>query len=118
MEEYAREPGPFRLVLLAVPNVEDMIDRIKRVLSIPKPYRRRGWNRIDQAVHRACLARFEGFGFRTGASPESIRSGSSLPELTPEQWNKLAPVGTVSSPPLVFARGRASLTESSQLVFG
>jgi outer membrane protein OmpA-like peptidoglycan-associated protein len=37
-------------------------------------------------------------------------------ELTDAQWNSLVPVGTLSVPELVFARGTANLSEVSRTV--
>lgn len=49
-----------------------------------------------------------------GFGPESVRQEQALASLTDEEWVKLKPVGTLQVPRLVFARGGARLSESSQ----
>ncbi|MCC6509319.1 MAG: OmpA family protein, partial [Pirellulaceae bacterium] len=107
----------FGLVSAPVPHVEDMIDRIKRVLTDTKAFGPDA-QEIDATklfTERALRSLSES-GFHPGVTKEEVRGGTTLPQLSDEQWLKLVPVGTLSSPPLVFARGRATLTEASQLV--
>ncbi len=107
----------FGLVSAAVPQVEDMIDRVKRVLNETKAFASDN-PEIDSTklyTERVLRLLSDG-GFHPGVSTEVVRGGATLAELTDAQWDKLVPVGTLSSPPLVFARGRAQLTEASQLV--
>jgi flagellar motor protein MotB len=54
-------------------------------------------------------------GFHPGDETEEVREATELVELSDEQWQKLVPVGTLSVPDLVFPRGTASLTSTSQL---
>lgn len=107
----------FGLVAAPVQHVEDMIDRIKHVLLETKALEQDPTDGDSSKLfnERALRSLFEG-GFHAGLSSEAIRSGAPLVELTDAQWDKLVPVGTLSSPPLVFARSRATLTEASQLV--
>lgn len=107
----------FGLVSAAVPQVEDMFDRVKRVLVETKAFPNESAD-IDgtKLFTERVLRLLSESGFHPGISMEEVRGGTALPQLTDAQWEKLAPVGTLSSPPLVFARGRAQLTEASQLV--
>jgi outer membrane protein OmpA-like peptidoglycan-associated protein len=45
---------------------------------------------------------------------ELVRDDGELVELSEAQWGTLVPVGTLSVPELVFARGTARLTEASK----
>ena len=47
---------------------------------------------------------------------EVIRQEQQLVELSESQWSTLVPVGTLSVPELVFARGTANLSEVSRTV--
>ena len=107
----------FGLVSAAVPEVEDMIDRVKRVLVETKAFPN-GSTEIDgtKLFTERVLRLLSESGFHPGVSTEEVRGGATLPVLTDAQWDKLTSVGTLSSPPLVFARGRAQLTDASQLV--
>jgi len=52
--------------------------------------------------------------FHPGLTPEAIRDDTiRLPALSDAQWQQLVPVGTLDVPPLIFARGTATLTEAS-----
>ncbi|MGD9714856.1 MAG: OmpA family protein, partial [Thermomicrobiales bacterium] len=53
-------------------------------------------------------------GWHPGFGQESVRQEKTLLSLTPEEWDKLKPVGTLQVPRLVFARGTAKLTEASE----
>lgn len=107
----------FGLVPSAVPQVDDMFDRVKRVLAATKAFPNDA-TEIDgtKLFTERVLRLLSDGGFHPGVSKEEVRGGTALPQLTEAQWEKLAPVGTLSSPPLVFARGRAQLTEASQVV--
>jgi outer membrane protein OmpA-like peptidoglycan-associated protein/ABC-type nitrate/sulfonate/bicarbonate transport system substrate-binding protein len=53
--------------------------------------------------------------FHPGSTEETLRDDQvELPALTEQQWSELNTVGTVAIQPLVFARGRYDLTESSK----
>ncbi len=107
----------FGLVNAAVPQVEDMMDRIKRVLIETKAFATDG-SEIDgtKLFTERVLRSLVDSDFHPGVSVEEVRGGKVLPQLSDEAWSKLSPVGTLSSPPLIFARGRAQLTEASQVV--
>lgn len=107
----------FGLVSAPVPQLEDMLDRVKRVLVETKAFAADAGD-IDgtKLFTERVLRLLSDGGFHPGVSTEEVRGGAALPVLSDAQWDKLAPVGTLSSPPLVFARGRAQLTEASQLV--
>ncbi len=107
----------FGLTAASVPAVEDMMDRVKRVLAETKAFTTDP-TAIDTSklFTERVLRLLSESGFHPGTTYEEVRGGAALPQLTDAQWDKLAPVGTLSSPPLVFARGRAQLTEASQVV--
>lgn len=100
----------------SVTHVEDMIDRIKRVLmetgSLPEDPT---GGKSSRLFFEQCLQELDGSDFHPGASLESIREDETLIGLTDEQWSRLAPVGTVDVPPLIYARGTSKLTESSKV---
>ncbi len=107
----------FGLRTANVSHVEDMIDRIKRVLTDT------GGLSADptggdskRLFFEAILREIQASGFHPGIQPEEIRQAASLVELTDEHWKKLEPVGTISVPPLVFARGQATLSEASHSI--
>lgn len=107
----------FGLVAAPLPHVEDMIDRIERILVethalVHDPTQ----EKASRLFNERALRELSSSGFHPGLSTEEVRSEAALSELSDEQWQRLVSVGTLSSPPLIFARGRASLTEASQLV--
>ncbi len=97
-----------------VTHVEDMIDRIKRVLmetgGIAKDPTDGESSRL---FNEQALRDLDAAGFHPGVSPEEVRENPELPALTQEQWSKLVPVGTAQVPPLIYARGTARLTPPS-----
>lgn len=104
----------FGLRAAALPHVEDLIDRITRVLMDT------GGLQSDptggdarRLFFEQSLRELHASGFHPGIAPEEVRHEVKLVALTPEQWAKLEPVGTLSVPPLVFFRGQAALTEAS-----
>jgi outer membrane protein OmpA-like peptidoglycan-associated protein len=112
-ENYAH----FGLINATVPHVENIINRIKRVLLetqglISDPT---GGDSTKLFYERA-LRELSASGFHPGLSAEEIRGDAPLQALSDAQWQSLVSVGTLSSPPLIFARGRATLTEASQAV--
>lgn len=106
----------FGLRQAAVTHVEDMIDRIIRVLSetggLDKDPTEGNPNRLY--YDRALIA-LQTNGFHPGASTESVSENKELVQLSEGQWNRLAPIGKVGVPPLVYARGTSRLTQSSKL---
>lgn len=104
----------FGLRAESLPHVEDLIDRIKRVLmdtgglqSDPTSGESR------RLFFEQSLRELQASGFHPGITPEEVRSEIKLVALTAEQWEHLQPVGTLSVPPLVFFRGQAKLTDAS-----
>lgn len=53
-------------------------------------------------------------GVGDAGSLETIRSAEAVRPLTDQEWDSLAPVGTLSIARLVFARGTATLTTASE----
>ena len=101
----------FGLISASVPHIQGMIDRVKRVLL------NTGGLAYDptegdsaRLFYDHVLKEMHDGGFHPGLTPEQIRGDAPLPTLSDAQWDKLVSVGTLSSPPLVFARSRASLT--------
>ncbi len=95
--------------------IERMIDRIKRVLIKTQGLA------VDptggdsaKLYYEHVLSELQASGFHPGLTPESVRGDAQLKPLASEQWEQLKPVGTLSVPPLIFARGTAALTEQSQ----
>jgi outer membrane protein OmpA-like peptidoglycan-associated protein len=106
----------FGLRSAAVPHVEDLIDRIKRVLLQTEGLRSdptAGDSR--KLFYEQVLQVMQASGFHPGIVPEAVREDQELPALTTEQWSQLVPVGTAQVPPLVYARGTATLIPSSQV---
>ncbi len=105
----------FGLRNASVTHIEDMIDRIKRVLlatgGITKDPTEGESSRL---FNEQALRDLDAGGFHPGISPEVVRENLQLPVLTQEQWSKLVPVGTAQVPPLIYARGTARLTEPSR----
>lgn len=105
----------FGLVSAPVPHLEDLIDRIKRVLLETQGLSQDPTGgESSKLFNERALRELSESGFHPGLSPEEIRAGNPLANLSDSQWEHLVSVGTISAPPLVFARGRASLTEASQ----
>ena len=107
----------FGLVPAPLPHIEDMIDRIKRVLletqGLPFDPTEGEPSRL---FNERALRELHSTGFHPGIAPEEVREQATLVALSDAQWQRLVSVGTLSSPPLIFARGRANLTEASQVV--
>ncbi len=104
----------FGLRSASVTHIEDMIDRIKRVLL------ETGGLTVDptdgdsrKLFNESALRDLQSFGFHPGMSPESVREDTLLPPLSELQWSQLVSVGTAQVPPLIYARGTARLTETS-----
>lgn len=98
-------------------HVEDMIDRIRRMLLDTKameidPTQGESSRLFTQSV----LREMQASGFHAGASPEVLQSEQALPKLDDQQWSSLIHVATLQVPPLVFARGTATLTGRSEVI--
>lgn len=99
-------------------HIEDMLANITRVLVSTKSIA------SDPTGGKTNLLYYDGVlkglaesNFHPGVSPEEIRKENvNLAALTEKQWGELVPIGQLEVPPLVFARGGASLTDSSTLV--
>ena len=101
----------------AMVHVEDMLGRITNVLTstgaIDKDPTNGQFNRL---FYDQTLASLQTRNFHPGLKNETVREQAELVALTDEQWQSLVPVGTLSVPELVFARGSATLTEQSRSV--
>lgn len=106
----------FGLRQASVTHVEDMVDRIVRVLSetggLDSDPTDGNANRL---YYDKCLITLQTNGFHPGASQESISEDAELRDLSDGQWQRLVPIGKVNVPPLVYARGTSRLTESSKV---
>ncbi|GAB5404189.1 MAG: hypothetical protein Aurels2KO_24200 [Aureliella sp.] len=96
--------------------VEDMIDRITRLLI------QSGTLQSDPTIgqpsrlfYEKPLADLQAAGFHPGVNAEAVREQEQLPQLTVGQWERLVPVGAAQVPPLIYARGTSKLTESSKV---
>ncbi|MFO1064167.1 MAG: OmpA family protein [Pirellulales bacterium] len=99
----------------SVSNVESLIDRIKRVLLDTHAMAQDPTGgESGKLFYDAPLREMFNAGFHPGSEKESVRTNETLRELSEEEWKKLVPVGTLSLPPLVFARGRDTLTDASK----
>ncbi len=107
----------FGLVSAPVMLIEDMLDRIRHVLVETKAL---GQEALSLEARKLFTERplktLNDSGFHPGVNAEEIRGTERLAQLNDLEWSKLVPVGTLSSPPLIFARSRATLTEASQVV--
>ena len=96
--------------------LEDMIGNIGRVLKTT--------HAIDEdptggqpniLYYDALLRTLQTNGFHPGLASETVRDDTiQLAALDDEDWDSLMPVGTLEVPELVFARGTARLTPSSE----
>ncbi len=98
--------------------LEDMVTNIARVLittgAIDKDPT---GGRPASLYFDRILRELQESNFHPGLADEQIREDAvDLPPLSEEAWEKLVPLGTLSVPELVFARGTDRLTVSSQVV--
>jgi outer membrane protein OmpA-like peptidoglycan-associated protein/ABC-type nitrate/sulfonate/bicarbonate transport system substrate-binding protein len=109
-ENYAH----FGLRSESVVHIEDMLSRISSLLiasrTIEKDPTDGQFSRLfyDRALKQLQTNRF--------LPDELVRTEGELSVLSDSQWDSLVPVGTLRVPELVFARGTATLTPSSQLI--
>ena len=98
--------------------LEDMVENITRVLKTTGAISKDPTDGQPTVLYYdRLLQSLQTSNFHPGLSSETVRDDKVvLPRLTDEQWQKLAPVGTLSVPQLVFARGTDRLTASSQTV--
>jgi len=109
-ENYAH----FGLRAEKVAHVEDVLSRISNVLiasgamtSDPTQ------GQFSKLFNDRALASLQASKF---LPDELVRKDRELTALTDQQWSSLVSVGTLSVPELVFARGTASLSDSSRQV--
>ena len=101
----------------ALVHVEDMLSRITNVLvSTGAIDRDPTGGKFNQLFFDQPLASLQTRNFHPGLQNEKVREQAELVALTDDQWKSLVPVGTLSVPELVFARGSSSLTEQSRMV--
>jgi flagellar motor protein MotB len=97
--------------------IEDMIDRIKRVLIETKGLDSDPTGGDSRKIFfERSLSQLKASGFHPGIAPEAVRDDIELAILTDSQWEQLKPVGTLAVPSLVFARGTSTLTGRSESI--
>ncbi len=100
-----------------VVHVEDMLSRITNVLVSTAAIDQDPTNgQFNRLFFDRPLASLQTRNFHPGLQSEQVREQAGLVALSEEQWKSLVPVGTLSVPELVFARGSATLTEQSRSV--
>jgi outer membrane protein OmpA-like peptidoglycan-associated protein len=95
-----------------VVHIEDMIARIMSVLIATKGIERDPTGgQYPKLFFDKALAKLKSDNF---VPEELVRGDGELKELSEAEWKNLTPVGTLSVPELVFARGTARLTDASK----
>lgn len=98
-------------------HVEDMIDRVRRVLVDTKGLASDPTQGDSSRLFSPkALRDLQSSGFHAGSSPEVVQGDKPLAPLSEAQWNGLAHVATLQVPPLVFARGTSTLTGRSEAI--
>ena len=99
-------------------HVEDMIYNITSVLKKTKAIQTDPLDgRANRLYFDNALKTLRDSDFHPGLSAEQITSDQiQLPKLNDSEWNSLQEVGELNVPQLVFARGTATLTDSSSFV--
>jgi outer membrane protein OmpA-like peptidoglycan-associated protein len=101
----------------AIVHIENVLERIAKVLkstgAIDREPADGKWTRLyfDRPMKQLMTR-----NFYPGVQSESIREEMVLKELTDDQWVRLATVGTLSVPELVFSRGSSNLSERSRAI--
>lgn len=95
-----------------LPHIEDMIDGVTAVLRESGSIDKDPTDGNPNYLYNDSILR-DLSDFQPGVESETIR-GTAMPRLTDEQWSSLVQVGKARAPTLVFARGRAKLTERSR----
>jgi outer membrane protein OmpA-like peptidoglycan-associated protein len=90
-----------------ITNITDVLTRTKAISHDPTGGEERLWYTTD------VMKRLFDSSWHPGFGNESVRQEESLATLTDSEWKTLRPVGTLSVPRLVFARGTARLSENS-----
>ncbi len=98
--------------------LEDIIANINRVLrNTGAMHKDPTGGRPTSLYFDKILRDLQGTNFHPGLSEETIRDDTIvLPSLSDTAWDKLIPLGTLSVPELVFARGTDRLNDSSAVV--
>ncbi len=98
-------------------HVEDMIDRIRRVLVDTKGLESDPTQGDSSRLFSPkALRDLQASGFHAGSSPEVVQGDKPLAALSESQWNSLSHVAKLQVPPLVFARGTSTLTGRSEAI--
>ncbi len=98
-------------------HVEDMIDRVRRVLVDTKGLESDPTQGDSSRLFsQKALRELQASGFNAGSSPEVVQGDKPLAPLSDEQWKGLSHVATLQIPPLVFARGTSTLTGRSEAI--
>lgn len=98
-------------------HIEDMIDRVRRVLIETKGLANDPTDgQSNKLFNQTALAEMYQSAFRAGVSQERVEAERKLVALSDQQWNGLTNVATFSVPPLVFARGTSILTDHSESI--
>lgn len=99
----------------AVVHIEDILGRIANVLaksgSIPEGSID---GRFNKFFFDRPLENIQSRNFHPGLASEDVRVEAKLKPLKDSEWERLATVGTLSVPELVFVRGSATLSEQSK----
>jgi outer membrane protein OmpA-like peptidoglycan-associated protein len=88
-------------------NIVDVLTRTKAISQDPTNGEERLWYTPE------VMKRLFDSSWHPGFGNEQVRQEDTLPPLSDQQWKELRPVGTLSVPRLVFARGTARLNEAS-----
>ncbi|MEM8733268.1 MAG: phosphate ABC transporter substrate-binding/OmpA family protein [Planctomycetota bacterium] len=106
----------FGLRSASLPHIEDMVDRIRTVLSETGGLDSDPTNGVSNRVfYDKAMVALQTAGFHPGADDERVTEAKKLKSLSDGEWARLQPIGKVAVPPLVYARGTARLTESSKV---
>jgi outer membrane protein OmpA-like peptidoglycan-associated protein len=107
----------FGLRPASVVHVEDMLSRITNVLSSTGAI---DDDPVDGQFNRLFfdrpLAGLQTRNFHPELNNEQVREQVTLVALDEKTWETLVPVGTLSAPELLFARGSSNLTEQSRSI--
>ncbi len=95
--------------------LENIIQRIMNVLLQTKAIEEDPTaGQLTLLFYDPPMAQLKTRNFHPGLANETVAEQADLPSLDDSEWERLALVGTLSVEDLVFARGSAVLTESSQ----
>ncbi len=105
----------FGLRRSTVSHIEDVVDRIKRLL-LDTGALTRDPTQGDSTMlfYDKTMLAIQSQGFHPGSVEEQVSETAQLQSLSDSQWARLEPIGKVGVPPLIFAPSRADLTEPSK----